>query len=187
MIPRTLANWQRFTAIGVTAVSSLVLCLIIFAILFVTIILPVSRGWWLHHTLVSALDDATSVQVVEHSNPMDLWGREENEAATHQEIIYADLPLTAEQIAALRQALPMAWDYSGMADLICLFNDHHAIRITRRNGSVLTLQLCFICGELVVDGGPKRIMPSGWHSSLSKFMISLGLHPKGPFPPEKKN
>jgi len=170
---------------GVITLSSVILCLIIFTILFATVILPVSRGWWLHHTLVSALDDASSVQVVEHSNPMDGWGREENKDANPREIIYADVPLTAEEIAALRQALPMAWDYSGLDDLTCLFNDHHAIRITRRDGSVLTLQLCFVCGELVVDGGPKRIMPVGWNSRLSKFITSLGLHPKGPFPPAK--
>ncbi len=145
---------------------------------------PLVRGWWLRHQLLTALDDATSVRVVEHSDRSDHRGFDPN----YKEVTYGTVTLTPEQINSLRQALPLRLDYSGTIMLMCIFEEHHYVEFKRRDGTVTMLHLCFHCGQLQLNASPgQNIMPWGWYDSLSAFITSLGLHPKGPWPPIAKS
>jgi len=156
-------------AIGLFAV------LIAFLILFL-LVAPFARGWGLHHQLLNSLKNASSVKVVEHScrwdGPFD---------PNYKEITYATVPLNHEQIVSLEDALQTRWDCSGLIMTACIFEEHHYIEIKERDGSVVTLHICFHCGEIVLNNEDQRIMPLGWHSSLGKFITSIGLHPEGPW------
>ncbi len=155
------------------------LAALIVLLLFLLLVPPFARGWSLHHRLLTALDDAESVQVVEHS---DRWDKHSFDP-DYKEKTYASIKLTPDQIEALRRAFPPTLDYSGYGELMCIFEEHHYIKIIAKNGSVLTLHICFHCGQLILNDGSDRIMPIGWSSTLGKFIASIGLHPNGPWPP----
>jgi hypothetical protein len=158
--------------------------LLICSVVFVFFIWPLARGWWLHHLLTRALNDAASVEIVEHSCRFDHIGEK-----IYQPVTYATVTLSPEQIQALRQALPITFDYSAHIELFCIFEEHHYIKIVDKDGSTVVLHLCFNCGELVMNDRPVgfgdndtvRIMPLGWYGRLDKFVTSLGLHPHGPW------
>jgi hypothetical protein len=135
-----------------------------------------ARGTQLQHRLFRALDDASSVTVVEHGNRADMPEHKDWVPPTYAKVI-----LTPKQIQSLRNALPAAKDISGEVSLACIFDDHHAIVIQEKDGDMLTLNLCFVCGELSLNHDEERIMPDGWPESLSRFIASLGLHPNGPW------
>ena len=154
------------------------IALFAFAIVFFLLIQPITRGWVLHHSLLNALDHASSVKVVEHSCQ---WDNPHGIDLNYKEVTYATVILKQDQIESLREALPLRLDYSGMLDLMCIFEEHHYIEITEQDGSVMTLHICFHCSEIELNNEYQRIMPLGWYSSLSRFIISLGLHPNGPW------
>ena len=141
---------------------------------------PSVRGWWFRYELLSALDDASTVQVVEHSSKFD--SLEAMHDPKYKDTTYATMNLKPEQIEALRNALPLTKDYSRIRITKCLFEEHHYIAITRRDGSVLTLHICFHCGQMIL-GDHYGDMSEGWEESLSKFVSGIGLHPTGPWPP----
>jgi hypothetical protein len=155
------------------------LFLVLFAYTLISFLLiePLARGWWLRHELLTALDHASSVRVVEHSFFTDTHFVD----PSRKEVTYATKTLTPNQIESLREALPIRLDYSGSIMLSCAFEEHHYIEIRRQDGSILTLHICFHCGEIELDQQDQRLMPWGWYSSLSRFISSLGLHPHGPW------
>jgi len=149
------------------------------AIAFTLIIQPFFRCWSLRSSILSALDDATSVRVVEHSSPFDGSNAYQG---SFQETIYSTITLKSDQIKSLRKALPFSLDYSGSVVTRCIFDEHHRIEITQRDGNVFILHICFQCGEIILNKEEsQRIIPLGWRSSLSSFINSLGLRPDGPW------
>ncbi len=136
-----------------------------------------ARGSQLQHRLFKALDNASTVTVIEHGNLVDVPSDK-----NYVPPIYAKIVLNAKQIQALRYALPVTKDRSRDMRLDCIFDDHHAVVIREKNGDELTLNLCFVCGELSLDHDDERVMPDGWADSLSHFIASLGMHPDGPWP-----
>jgi hypothetical protein len=137
------------------------------------------RGQALRHELLTALDNAASVQVIEHTcredDPATLYD------AQFKEKTLETVTLTPKQIADLRSSLPFAGDISGTTVTACIFEEHHRIEINETDSRKVVLRLCFHCGELELNGGGQRIMPHGWPASLSQFIASLGLHPNGPW------
>jgi len=164
--------WRIF--IGLLAALS------VFLLIWI-IVLPLIRGRSIHHQLLSALDHASSVKVVEHSCR---WDAPFN--PNYKEVTYATVVLTPDRVMSLHKALPLALDCSGLLSTMCIFEEHHYIAITEQDGSTLTLHICFHCGEIELNDDSQRIMPWGWPSSLSKFISSIGLHPDGPWPPTAK-
>jgi hypothetical protein len=150
---------------------------IILFIILLGIIYPLARGWHFHHQLLTALDNPKSVRVVEHSDRSDIRGFNPD----YKEVTYATVTLTPVQVQDLRKALPIRLDYSGLGELMCIFEEHHYIEITESDGTVTTVHICFHCGQLIVNKEVDRIMPIGWHSTLSNFISSIGLHPDGPW------
>ena len=166
----------KLIAIIIWRVFAAVLILVLAGIVYFSFLDPSVRGWWFRHEMLSALDDASSVQVVEHSSRFDKVGYNPD----YKEIIFATVTLMPGQIDALRKALPLTEDYSGSRMKMCMFEEHHYIAVTRRDGSVLTLHICFHCGQMEL-GDHYGDMPEGWETSLRGFVASLGLHPDGPW------
>jgi hypothetical protein len=137
------------------------------------------RCWSVRHSVLTALDQASSVQVIEHS-------ARRGYDPDYKETIYATITLTPKQIEDLRSALPLSLDFSGGIKQ-CKFEEHHRIEIKDKDGSVRTLHLCFKCGQLYVSEMNQSDryfgeMPPAWPASLRPFISSLGLHPDGPWP-----
>jgi hypothetical protein len=153
------------------------LAALIVLLLLLSVFPPLARGWSLHHRLLKALDEAESVQVVEHS---DRWDKHFFDP-DYKEIVYASIELKPDQKEGLRRAFPPSLDYSGYGELMCIFEEHHYIKITEKDGSILTLHICFHCGQIILNDEGDRIMPIGWSSTLGKFIASIGLHPDGPW------
>jgi hypothetical protein len=165
-------------AIILWRVFAAALILVLATIVYFSSLDPSVRGWWFRHEMLSALDDASSVQVVEHSSHFDSITERNN--PNYKDVIYATVTLKPDQIESLRKALPLTLDYSGTRMKMCMFEEHHYIAITRRDGSVLTLHICFRCGQIKL-GSHYGDMPEGWAASLNGFVTSLGLHPNGPW------
>ena len=142
------------------------------------LILPLFRCWPLRSSLLTALDTASSVRVVEHSDPFDYL---QADTGAYQETIYSTVTLTPDQIKSLHRALPLSLDYSFVVMLACYFQEHHRVEIVQRDGKILILHICFHCGELALNNKNQRLMPLGWPSSLKTFLKTLGLRPDGPF------
>jgi hypothetical protein len=141
------------------------------------------RCWSVGHSVLSALDNAISVRVVEHSSRFDtlIFQNDPN----YTDMIYSTVTLTPKQIEDLRSALPLSLRFDG-GILKCIFEEHQRIEITQKDGTVKSLHLCFHCGQLYMgelgkDDEYYGTMPPSWHSSLSRFISSIGLHPDGPW------
>jgi len=138
------------------------------------------------HAVLSALDDASSVQVIEHSCRFDTV--ETLNDLNFKETVYATVTLTPKQIEDLRASLPLSFDFHG-GILKCIFQEHHRIEIKQRDGTTTTLHLCLHCDQLYLNDKYKYdgTMPPAWPASLRQFIASLGLHPDGPWDknPEK--
>jgi len=174
---------DRKTFLGRPSPWRLIALLIFLAVIlspFISLTEP-SRCWLLRHEVLSALDGASSVKVIEHSARFDGGFNPD-----YQEKIYATLTLTPKQIDELRKALPFSVD-SDTSILKCKFEEHHRIEITRLDGSILVLHLCFHCGQAYVSEQDGKwlyegIMPPAWPASLHAYLTSLKLHLDGPWP-----
>lgn len=140
---------------------------------------PSHRGYLLRREIFSALDNASSMRVIEHSCRWD--STETMNDPNFKETIYATVTLDREHIESLRKALPQALDYGDTQFRACIFEEHHRIEIVQGDGRTFILRICFHCGELEVNDGEQRIMPEGWDGSLRTFFVSLGLRPDGPW------
>ncbi len=142
---------------------------------------PFARCMKLRHTIKDALASATQVRVIEHSNAWDktLTTPPYVPARDFHETIYATVILTPQQIAELRASLPISLDFGH--ETKCRFQDHHRIEALQPDGTTFTLDLCFRCGELRVNGEEKHIFPLRWEKKLSEVLASLGLRPDGPW------
>jgi len=127
-------------------------------VIFSIYVAPYSRSWWFRHELLRALDNASSVSVVEHSNRQDIGYLDPNHE-DYKEVTYATVSLTPIQIELFRKALPLT---------------------PRHDGSVVTFHICIHCGQIEM-GDRYGDMPDGREANLRGFVSSLGLHPDGPW------
>lgn len=142
------------------------------------------RSRQVRNTVLSALDQVNSVEIVEHSSPMSAPLDLEH---PYREVTYATVTLSPKQIDALREALSPSLDFQA-GHLMCVFEEHHRIDIKRKDGTTASLHLCFHCGQLYLSESTganwlyEGRMPPAWPASLRTFFSSLGLHPDGPWP-----
>ncbi|SRR5713101_276056 len=167
---------QKFLAGTVIAVSALVFSYPLFiAPLYARYCEPFLRGYAIRQRLLSEIDHAKQIKVIEHSSR---WDSPYPERETFQETVFSAIVLTASQIADLRSALPLTADNSGHLATACIFVPHHRIEFVRENGTVFTLEICVKCSEISLDNKGQRIFPEKWEASLGGFVSSTGLNPK---------
>jgi hypothetical protein len=150
------------------------LALAVVALVALGLLAPLFRGWSLRHDLLAAAADASTIRVVEHSDRFD---PPFDPRKHYEEKIFRSVTLSAEEVSRLRKAFPVSLDYSFAIQTACIFSSHHRVEFVRRDGGVTTLEICFQCDELELDGGEQRILPVGWDSSLQNFIVSLGMSP----------
>jgi hypothetical protein len=167
---------QKFLAGIVMAVSALIFSHPLFvAPLYARYCEPFLRGHTIRQRLLSEMDQAEQIKVIEHSCR---WDSPYPESKTFHETVFSAIVLTASQIAHLRSALPLTADNSGHLATACIFVPHHRIEFVRQTGTVFTLEICFACGEISLDNEHQRIFPERWEVRLSRFVSSIGLNPK---------
>ena len=137
---------------------------------------PAERGKALRDRILRALDHPALVEVSEHTSRFD-----QPFDSNFKERTLRTVQLNKQQIESLRLALPLSEDRSGTVSQDCIFKEHHVITIRSKNGNVLTMHLCFECGELALNKQNSRVMPDAWPESLAKFIGSIGMHPHGPW------
>jgi hypothetical protein len=167
---------QKFLAGIVIAVPALIFSYPLFvAPLYARYCEPFLRGYTIRQRLLSEIDQAKQIKVIEHSCR---WDSPYPESKTFHETVFSTIVLTPSQIAHLRSALLPTADNSGHLATACIFVPHHRIEFVRENGTVFTLEICFTCGEISLDNERQRIFPEKWEVSLSRFVSSIGLNPK---------
>jgi hypothetical protein len=138
---------------------------------------------------------ATEIRVVEHSNREDEI-RELAQTSTNwtldphwKETIYKTVVLDEKQKLDLRDSMPWSLDLSGPMITIkaCAFDSHHRVEIQQADGSVLRMEVCFVCGQMALNNENQRDLPAGWREGFSAFVASLSLHPDGPWSPSAGN
>jgi hypothetical protein len=130
------------------------------------------RGWSLHHKLLAATDGASTIKVIKHSDRLD---PSFNPGKKYKEKIFRSVTLSTDQISQFRRALPVSSDYS--VPKACAFVPHHRVEITRKDGGITVLEICFQCGAISLDARNSRSLPKGLERSLRDFVISLGMSP----------
>ena len=167
--------------------SRIVLALIGLAVLYLAYgiwVRPSARDIVWRHEFLSALDNATEVHLVEHSN------LEEQFRVGHPPKIYAKVDLNPMQIAQLRDLFSEISDETPTWGILkCKFEEHHYIEMVAKDGSTRTALLCFECGQYYLDNKPDDLwtyselgkMSESWKGRMSDFITSLGLHPDGPW------
>jgi hypothetical protein len=91
---------------------------------------------------------------------------------------------TPEDIAGFRSATS-PWFLPFQPHGALCFNPHHRVEIVGADGTKLTFEVCFLCGNFYVDplvadastGGAVDLPPS-WDKTLSSFFASIGMTPK---------
>ena len=166
---------QKFLAVIVIAVSALIFSYPLFlAPLYGRYCEPFLRGYTIRQKLLSEIDQAKQIKVIEHSCR---WDSPHPKSRTFHETVFSAIVLTSSQIADLRSAFPLTADNSGHLATACIFVPHHRIEFVRENGTVFTLEICFTCGEISLDNERQRIFPDRWEVSLNRFVSSIGLNP----------
>jgi hypothetical protein len=94
--------------------------------------------------------------------------------------IFKTVELDSTQRSKLEASIFPSED-SSLFEIVKCFEPHHRIEFQHADGTVTSVEICFGCGNLAINGERDRIMPAGWPDSLSAFMGTLGLRPKGPF------
>jgi hypothetical protein len=166
---------QKFLAV-IVIVSALIFSYPMFlAPLYGRYCEPFLRGYTIRQKLLSEIDQAKQIKVIEHSCR---WDSPYPESKTFHETVFSAIVLTPSQIAHLRSALLPTVDNSGHLATACIFVPHHRIEFVRENGTVFTLEICFTCGEISLDNERQRIFPDRWEVSLNRFVSSIGFNPK---------
>lgn len=159
------------------SVISVVLCIVATVVIIVVtlaLLVPFLRGWSLRHSLLALANGASAIRVIEHSDRFDLPVDLERK---YEEKNFRSAVLSADQASNLRRAFPVSLDYSLSVSTACIFSSHHRVEFVHQDRRVTSLEICFQCGEIRLDGGGTRIMPVGWDSSLRSFIVSLGMSP----------
>jgi hypothetical protein len=148
---------------------------------------PFGRGFVLYESLEHEIKTAQEIRIVEHSNEWDRSVRMHlmdpewrKNPQPYKEVIFKTVVLDSSQRERLEHTIFPSLDYSGELIVKC-FEPHHRIEFQHADGTLTSVEICFGCGNLAINGGGDRIMPTGWPDNLSAFLSSLGLRPKGPF------
>ena len=166
-------KWVRRVCLAAAAI-------VVLLFIWVAIAQPFATGWMLRSRLLSEISDARNVAIVEHSSPWDRLPALGSNDATDAEKVYKKVDLNAEQIAELRGCLIPSLDFSRWGRIMC-FEPHHRIEIQHLDGKTTSVEICFHCGNLAINGEDDRIMPLGWSGRFSSFFASLGLRPNADF------
>jgi hypothetical protein len=87
---------------------------------------PFARGWLVRRALLSMIDHASVVRVVEHSDRHDDAALD---LPNYQEKIYRTVTLTVDEVSRLRNTLPLSIDYGFLFSTMCTFSPHHRVEL----------------------------------------------------------
>ena len=139
-------------------------------------------GLTLRHSILREIAGAKEIRVIEHSIKWDdIHAGKFPIKPNWKETVYATVTLTSNQASQLRTIFSPARDYSDFIDPACIFEPHHRIQMLRPDGSVYSIEICFLCGQLAINGENERMFPVGWESRLDGFISSISLRPNGPW------
>ena len=95
--------------------------------------------------------------------------------------VLSSVELKGEEIGAVLAALPYVPDisWSGM-EKMCAFVPHHRIVAATEDGTTVSLEVCFTCGDLsLITGADSRssvaAMPYVWWPLLRRLFIGHGI------------
>ncbi len=99
------------------------------------------------------------------------------------DLIYSSKELDPAEISKIEAAFPFAVDYGIPGGIKqCMFDAHHKIVVTDRDGTITVIRVCLICGQMQVGEGENIFdMPSAWRNALQQFFADEGM----PFSPQR--
>ena len=150
------------------------LLLVVAAILAAGLVAPAMQSLSLRHTLLQAAADSSIIRVVEHSDRFD---SPFVPGSPYTETTVRSVTLSKDEALRLRKAFSISLDYSFVVQTLCVFRSHHRVEFIHKDGAITTLEICFACGEIELDGQAQRILPLGWDRALQSFILSLGMNP----------
>lgn len=121
------------------------------------------------HTILDALDGAERVELLLCSpNPVNM-----TKPAVLQE--QKRVVLNADECARLRQIFEQGQFFHRRLQVIRCWIPHHAVRITRNDGSPMTIELCFSCRKFKIERFPLIELPGHWERDLRRMFEQAGL------------
>jgi hypothetical protein len=130
-------------------------------------------GSELRSHVLSGFKSAKLVKVIEHSSPFDR--AQIANRGTYREKVYRAVDLNSAQILECKRAFPRVPYADTLMVSMCVFSPHHRLEITKQDGSVAIIEICFQCGQFSVDGGDVEQLPEVWNAPLRQFIKGLGL------------
>ena len=121
-----------------------------------------------------ALTDAKTVELVEFERPFEF---------IPGELVLKRAAATPAQIAELKKATDPFLAPIPVLHLYC-WTPHHRVLVTRNDGRVFKLEVCFQCSNIETQSKPEsnklggiRSMPSKWEKRLRKLFTDAGMAP----------
>jgi hypothetical protein len=122
----------------------------------------------------TALADAKTVELVEFDEPFPLFAGE---------LVFKRAIATPAQIAELKRAADPFLAPIPTWHLFC-WTPHHRVLVTRNDGRVFKLEVCFRCSNIETQAPPNpgklgdiRSIPSKWRDRLRKLFTDAGMAP----------
>lgn len=126
------------------------------------------------NTLISKAD---RIVVTEHSNQYDLFDPESGRSLIPNDIIYRTKDLSSWQTYLLK-AITMSLNSKGSGLYsFCMFQPHHTIYFYADNGLLNKLEICFECGDVVLNDVKTSSRPF-LISVLTALIENVGFEPK---------
>ncbi len=142
----------------------LLLVLLVFGFL---VAWPSVDQWREGHKLISALQDARSVSVVEFVPTLP------------QEVELPRVALTPGQILELAGTVTAFYNLEFSSSGTLCYTPHHRVEIVRADGSNFSFEICFECDKYKYPGEFPRNLPPAWNAALAGFFTKAGLPPRG--------
>jgi predicted transcriptional regulator len=117
--------------------------------------------------LSAAMNDARAVQFVEFEG-------KNHEIET--ELVFRRVFATPQQIDALREAIGQ-WYAPHPGRAMACYEPHHRVEVLRTDGTILSLEVCFMCGNYGFGDGV-RSMPEVWRQPLRNVFTDAGMPPR---------
>lgn len=134
------------------------------------------EGLVFQRSLIAAIEGADRIIVREHSDPMDTYAGEETRP-TAPEKTYAHKDLNAAEkqrfVSLIRAMSPVTQE----AFPACVPEYHHTIKFIDKARRVLTMKICFGCGQVDFDG-TQAAPPARIYTTLGAFVRGLGMSPE---------
>lgn len=152
---------RSFMRRAVVAVAVLAVALLGFAV-------NQSRySWEVSRQLSAAINDAQSVTFVEFGG---------NKGKLGAALVFQRVAATPQQVAALRAAIGQWYAPHPGRSLEC-YEPHHRVEVVRADGSILLLEVCFMCGNYGFATNV-RAMPEVWRKPLRDVFADAGMPPR---------